>query len=95
MITGDDPRAVVLKMQELLTSGDTDIDDIVRAWNAHIEDEENLKKSLSELKIENDEGVAVCSKATSLSRLLLEVPQLQIRILNGLVKKLIDAVITT
>ncbi len=47
------------------------------------------------MKIETDDGVTISSKAVSLSRLLLQVPQLQIEIMNSLIKKLIDKIIAT
>lgn len=80
-------------MKELLSSDGIDLEVIIRSWNAYIEDDENLQKSLIELKIETEDGVAVSSKAVSLSRILLQVPELQVKILNSLFIKLIDAVI--
>ncbi|KAJ8676403.1 hypothetical protein QAD02_012190 [Eretmocerus hayati] len=90
-----DPREVIQKMKENLSSGDIDSGEIIAAWNQYIEDEENLRKSMLELKIETDDGVALCSKAISLSRLLLQVPQLQIEIMNSLFRRLVDAVIAS
>lgn len=95
MISGHSPVEVVKKMRELLTDNSIDINDLVRSWKCYIEDEDNLRKSLEEIRIETDEGVAVCSKAISLSRLLLQVPQLQVEILRSLFSKLVDAVMTT
>lgn len=78
-----------------MNTGNFDINEIIRSWNNYIEDEESLKKSLEEMKIETDEGVAISSKAISLTRILLQVPQFQIQITNILFQKLIDAIITT
>lgn len=95
VITDNDPREVIQKMKELINTGDLPLDEIIHCWNSYIDDEENLKKSLEEMKIETDEGVAICSKAISLSRLLLQVPQLQTEIMNSLIRKLIDKIIAT
>lgn len=80
-------------MKQLLDSDSIDVEEIVRSWNSYIEDDENLRKSLLEMKIETEDGVAISSKAVSLSRLLLQIPELQVKILNSLFIKLIDAVI--
>lgn len=82
-------------MKNLINTGNLPINEIITCWNSYIEDEENLKKSLDEMKIETDDGVTISSKAVSLSRLLLQVPQLQIEIMNSLIKKLIDKIIAT
>ncbi|OXU24206.1 hypothetical protein TSAR_016545 [Trichomalopsis sarcophagae] len=94
-VANDDPREVIHKMKKLLSSDSIDLEEIVRSWNGYIEDEENLQKSLIELKIETEDGVALSSKAVSLSRILLQVPELQVKILNSLFIKLIDAVIAS
>ena len=95
IFTGNDHREVIQKMKDLLNSDTYDCHDIIMSWTDYIEDEDNLRKSLLEMRIESDEGVAVCSKAISLSRILMQVPQLQVQILSSMFRKLISAVITT
>ncbi|XP_011498526.1 PREDICTED: Fanconi anemia group D2 protein homolog [Ceratosolen solmsi marchali] len=94
-IANDDPREIIQKMKNILSSNNLKIDEIVKSWNNYINDEENLKKTLLEMKIETAEGIGICSKALSLSRFLLQIPQLQIKIFESLFTKLIDAVITS
>ena len=81
-------------MKELLCSGSFELDSIIQSWNNYIDDEENLTKSILEMKIETDEGTEICSKALSITRILLQVPAFQVQIFQSLFKKLIDAVIT-
>jgi hypothetical protein len=81
-------------MKNLLCSNNFEVDEILNSWNNYITDEENLKKSLLEMKVETDEGIGISSKALSLSRFLLQVSELQIKIFESLFTKLIDAIIT-
>ncbi|XP_058794738.1 Fanconi anemia group D2 protein isoform X2 [Phymastichus coffea] len=94
-ITNDNPLEVIKKMKELLINGSINQDQVVKAWKSYIEDEENLRKSFLEIRIESEERVVVSSKALSLVKLLLQVPQLQMEVFRSLFSKLIDAVMTT
>lgn len=67
---------------------------IAKYWRSYISDEDNFKKSLWEMTINTNEGTDVFSKVLSLSRLLLQVPQLQKEIASSLFKKIVDAVLT-
>ena len=80
-------------MKEQLSTGSIEVDEIITCWNNYVDNEDNLKKSLLEIKIETDDGIAVSSKAVSLARIVLQVPQLQPEVVNSLFRKLIDAVI--
>ncbi|KAL7291971.1 hypothetical protein TKK_0014258 [Trichogramma kaykai] len=88
-------QEVIHKMKEVLAAGEFNINEVLSCWNKHIQNEENLKKSIYEMKIETDSGVAVSSKAVSLARVLLQVPQFQTDIMNSLIQKLVHAVVGT
>ncbi|XP_014204748.1 Fanconi anemia group D2 protein homolog [Copidosoma floridanum] len=91
----EDTRNIVKKMKDSFDSKLYDVENILESWNNYMDDVENLKKSLVVMIVETEEGTVVSSKAVSLTRLLLEVPHLQVEVLKNLFKKLIDAVVAT
>lgn len=82
-------------MRDYFDNKEASKDDIIKFWNNYIDDENNLTKSLHELKVETRDGIQLRSKATALSKILLNVPNIQVEVLDSLFKKLVDAVLTT
>lgn len=90
-----DQQGVIKNIKNFLDEGVVDKEEFIKQWQEYIEDEEMLAKSLHELKIETNDGVELRSRVTTLVKILIHVPQLQVPILDSLIRKLIDAIITT
>ncbi|KAK0183451.1 hypothetical protein PV327_001492 [Microctonus hyperodae] len=101
----NDPLDIVKKMVQLLHNGDFTPDEIIQEWNTHIISNVNsLKQCLNSTNIINSDGINKRSfsksttrqpKCISLIKILLQVPQLQTRILNSLLQKLNETVVLT
>lgn len=87
------PSVAKQKMKKILTSKQYEKKDIINSIQEYIQDEENFEKMLNDMEISVDDRGFHALNNVSLSRILLEITEIQTDIYNCFISKLNESVL--